>query len=750
MVKCWHRISQSLDLVGLDIIRLPAIISLLRGEAACRLLFVLVRRRRVIFGFLIEKGGLLASSAWTGSRTFVAGAFFRFSSSPKRLIYTSHSSALLCLLRLLHTHTHLHRLSLIHHNLFTLAFPTKLSSYFSVRIFFLHAYRRNFYASLANAVSVYSQAVSFTAPVLRGMSPKLKPLLLPQLVEQRKRSDSASQTSSPDPNGGVILGPWPYVFDAPNSSSSDITSPVTPTFSTRGHVRMSSSQSSLDLPPLPQDGYVSPSVLPSTLTKTATRQLPDVEEEPLEKEQYQHIDDDMSDDDEDNFGLPGDDVCPRGNSSEDLFDGGLVGDFDIEDYDAGFLSDGDINMNATYGKKKRAGIESQLSGLTARLESRFPNITRWRSGRRSRMASAGTMEYSLDNVLSRAPSSRSSSISAIARQNTEGINEHSIPPTPALPFGSTESVNIPSLTPVLTEHDRTSIQRDRAMATTPLLPPLMTGPLGKPPPQSPLQSPTIESAPTTPMISSTAQSSPPSSAVFLRPSLSCRPSVQSLRNVSSNGESPLPLPVTLPSILQEHDEWSDRLGHANFTISPAPYDLPVVNPETIAKFQGDWDAARCNYTKHLVRTGENYGQTSKIYALTEAKWAETERRWRGVYSDVVKQTMPSVPMQKSDSRSRSRGRARGRSVSAHPGSVQHSPQGDAFAGMEWKRLEESMPSAVPQILEVLDAAQGKFPNRGDEDIVGPMHREASMAGAYNEDSRSRFWKSLGAKVGIHR
>lgn len=597
-----------------------------------------------------------------------------------------------------------------------------------------------------------------------GMSPKLKPLLLPQLVEERKKHDAGSIVSSPDPNA---FGPWPYVLTATNSSSSDITSPVTPTFSTRGHVRMSSSSSSLDLPPMPQDGYVSPSLLSSTLTKASMRQLPDVEEEPLERDHYDEMDD-LSDDDDDNFGLynclcmshashgqasqltgPGDDVCTHANSTEDLFAGGLVGEFDIDDYDVGFLSDGDVNTSAHYGKKKRAGIESQLSGLTARLESRFPNIARWRSGRRSRMGSGGPMEYSLDNVLSRAPSSRSSSVSALARQTTD-LNDPSIPPTPALPFGSTESVNIAAATPIFTEDDKISIERDRAMTTTPLLPPLMTSPLGKPPPESPLQSPTIESAPTPPMPSSAAQSPPLMSSAFARPPLSSRPSTQSLRNVSNSTELPLPLSIPLPSILQEHDEWSDRLGHANFTISPAPYDVGVINPETVAKFQNDWDTARSNYTKHLVRTGENYGQTSKIYALTEAKWAETERRWRGFYEDIVRQTLPSVPMQKSDSRSRSRGRGRGRSVSAHPGSVQQSPKGDVFAGMEWKRLEDSMPSAVPQILEALDAAQGKFPSRGDEDIVGPMHREACMAGAYNEDSRSRFWKSLAGKVGIYR
>lgn len=446
----------------------------------------------------------------------------------------------------------------------------------------------------------------------------------------------------------------------------------------------------------------------------------------------------------------GDDVCTHSNSTDDLFAGGLVGEFDLEDYDAGFLSDGDLTTNASYGKKKRAGVESQLSGLTARLESRFPTISRWKSGRRSRMPSVNPMEYTLDNVLSRAPSSRSSSISALTRHNTDGMNDYSIPPTPALPFGSTESVNIPSLTPILTEDDRISIERDRAMTTTPLLPPLMMSGLGKPPPESPLQSPTIEFPPTPPALSSAAQSPALMSAAFGRPTLSSRPSIQSLRNVSNSTELPLPLPTPLPLILQDHDEWSDRLGHANFTISPTPYDLEAINPETIGKFQSDWDAARDNYTTHLVRTGENYGQTSKIYALTEAKWAETERRWKSIYEDIIKQTLPPMAMQKSKSRSRSRGRGRGRSLSAHPGTIQHSPQADVFAGVEWKRLEHNMPSAVPQILEALDAAQGKFPSRGDEGIVGPMHREACMAGAYIEDSRSRFWKSLAGKVGIYR
>lgn len=444
----------------------------------------------------------------------------------------------------------------------------------------------------------------------------------------------------------------------------------------------------------------------------------------------------------------GDHSCDHRSSADDLFPGAVVSDFDI-DYDVGFLSDCDFQSEPRVGsKKKRSGIESPLSGLTARLESRFPTITRWRSGRKSRMTSAGTIDYSLDNVLSRAPSSRSSSVSAAARYNADHslLNDPSIPPTPALPqFGSSESVNVQAPNE-LTEEDRAGIVRDRAMTATPLLPPMMAGPAGTPPQESPLQSPTIESAPSFPSATPSGVQSPTlTHAMFTRPPLSSRPSTQSLRNVSSSTELPPQMP--LPSILQEHDEWSDRLGHANFTITPVPYELQIVNPESVAKFQSDWDTARLNYTKHLVRTGENYGQTSKIYGLTEAKWAETEKRWKKMYRDIVRKTQhSSVPPTKDDSRSRSRGRNRGRSVSAHPASVNTSPNGDGFIGVEWKRLEDHIPGAVPQTIEAIDAAQGKFPGRGDEDIVGPMHREATMAGAYSEESLSRFWKSLTGRV----
>lgn len=434
--------------------------------------------------------------------------------------------------------------------------------------------------------------------------------------------------------------------------------------------------------------------------------------------------------------------CEHRNSSDDLFPIGLglglnSNEFDLDDYDAGFLSDGAGTADSRSLRKKRSGTASPLTELTSRLSSRFGTIRRWRSSRRSTMNSLAAHEFSLDNVLSGAPSSRSSSLS-------RHVMERSVPPTPALPqFGSAEDISRQS-TVDLTEDEHTILERDRAMATTPLLPPLMTNPLGPPPADSPLQSPTVA-----PSQNPMELQSPALSAVNpvypVRPSLSTRPSTTSLRQVSNSTE--LQLPIAFPG-LPDYDEWSDRLGHANFTITPQPYELPTINAETVTRFRDDWDAARVNYTKHLVRTGENYGQTSKIYGLTEAKWAETERRWRDIYDGIIKQTQHSAPGSKSTSRSRSRGRGRGRSMSATGGVKIRGSDDDVLAGMEWRRLEECLPSAVPQMLEALDA-EGKFPGRGDEDIVGPMQRDAFMAGAYVEDARSqRFWKNLAGKVGL--
>lgn len=85
-----------------------------------------------------------------------------------------------------------------------------------------------------------------------------------------------------------------FVYVNTNSSCSDLTSPLTPTFSAHGsnHVRYASSTSSLDLQTTSStcsDAPVSPApaVVSShnaTTTSNAKRPLPDVQEDPLERE----------------------------------------------------------------------------------------------------------------------------------------------------------------------------------------------------------------------------------------------------------------------------------------------------------------------------------------------------------------------------------------------------------------------------------------------------------------------------------
>ena len=435
----------------------------------------------------------------------------------------------------------------------------------------------------------------------------------------------------------------------------------------------------------------------------------------------------------------GDEPCQHRNSSEALYPGTMVGDFDV-DYDMGFLSDGDFSADPRYPKKKRAGGDSTFAGLTSRLGSRLPTMKRWRSSKRVNMRASPTAGLSFENVLSRGPSSRSSSMSSPGHQ----LFQEPMPSSSAASYYDRDSSENLSRSSVieLTPEEQSNLERDRALATTPLLPPLLTNPLNRLPLESPLQSPSVVALP-----ASTAFSSPASAAAahVSHPSLSARPSMASLRHVSA----PMDLPLPLPAILQEHDEWSDRLGHANFTITPLPYELETVTAVTVSKFRDDWDAARVNYTKHLVRTGEHYGQTSKIYALTEAKWAETERKWTSIYDDMMRQKSHSAPGSASHSRSHSRGRLRGRSSSSI-GAIGRLPSHDDMLGdLEWRRMDDCLPSAVPQMLESLDA-DGKFPERGDEDIVGPMQRDAVMIREGSEDAKGRFWRNLADKVGFRK
>ena len=119
------------------------------------------------------------------------------------------------------------------------------------------------------------------------MSPKLKPLLLPQLVEERRKRESVL-------DGEMDLSSSVY---SQTSTISEVPSPVTPTFSRSGsgHLRYPSSASSIE-----SSFHASTTDSPQSPTfsasKSGKRSLPDVQEEPQERDE----DFDMFDDDDAN------------------------------------------------------------------------------------------------------------------------------------------------------------------------------------------------------------------------------------------------------------------------------------------------------------------------------------------------------------------------------------------------------------------------------------------------------------------
>ncbi|KAK4184145.1 hypothetical protein QBC35DRAFT_67139 [Podospora australis] len=560
------------------------------------------------------------------------------------------------------------------------------------------------------------------------MSPQLKPLLLPQLVEERKFQEQQqlqhqqSQLQLQLQHQQQVEGAdqQQYAFYTYNSSSSDLASasPVTPTFSrASSHPRYSTSSSSLDI----SDNSPASPTQPTHVTgKPSKSPLPDVQEDPLEREEDggAMIVQDLEDGDLGWYGCLCDSSCSCAMSQSATMHP-YSRDFD---YDLGSLSDGDFNGSPRL-RKRRQGSDAGFSGWSTRIGTRLQNLPRWRSSSTSRRmnlsfspgSDPALAEQRPRASFSRAASSRSSSVSAPAAAVAR-VQEASLPATPALSYyESTESiVSPPSPRETSPLAFGKSLERDRVMATTPLLPPLMTANMpSHTQPQSlqpsPLQSPTIVPSPVPEL---------PLSLPYPTPPLSAKASYTSLRRGTiSSTFNDIPSPVLC--ILDNPDSWADRLGHANFTIEPKPYVPEKADLATFQAFRSDWNLARTNYAKHLVRTGEHYGATSKTYALTEAKWVEIEQSWQRAEEDLVRL-------------------------------LAQSGNGDSSVISHLRRTtEEMLPATIPRML----SDHGKFPELGDLEIVGPMMRDSVMArdGQTDEKRSASVWlKNLAEKVGLRK
>ncbi|KAH7407679.1 hypothetical protein BKA64DRAFT_427855 [Cadophora sp. MPI-SDFR-AT-0126] len=523
------------------------------------------------------------------------------------------------------------------------------------------------------------------------MSPKLKPLLLPQLVEERRKRESTSDAEIDLASSS---------FYTQNSSASDIPSPVTPTFSTRGHMPYPSSASSVESS-FHNSTTDSPSSPTFIGTRASKRSLPDVQEEPQEREE----DFDIFDDEDDLYDCLCDNYqCAHrsGNMAQSSVQLSAKPEFDYDLAD-GFFSDGDYSTSPR--NKKRRAVESPLTGLATRFGTRFPSFSRkWRM-RKGSSATSISSESQRDNAASRGPSSRSSSVSNSARQAIDKSFEAQMPPTPTKSvFDGRDEAPMSMAAPIdIEKANRESGDHEEGFATTPLLPPLMmdasanTKQISM---QSPLQSPSVAEA-----HDSFSGSVTPIDAIATpqlpgmpSPPLSTKPSISSFHRSTVSRPGHLVPSSEIPPIViaDPNDEWANKLGHANFTIYPEPYIPESFDLDACRQLRANWDLARCNYTKHLVRTGEHYGVTSKTYKLTEQKWAAIDATWRHNNEITITNTVES-------------------------GS-------DAFATLKHTTLGDgSSKNIMTKIPSLNDPrSEGKFPQLGDEDIVGPMVQVAAQ------------------------
>lgn len=235
----------------------------------------------------------------------------------------------------------------------------------------------------------------------------------------------------------------------------------------------------------------------------------------------------------------------------------------------------------------------------------------------------------------------------------------------------------------------TESQEHQTFASTPLLPPMMNAPVEEEEEvQSPLQSPsTADPDKTMSMVSIGTPAHAPQFQAYSAlssPALSTKPSIASFHRArTSTMSSPVKTDKTPLFLADPNDEWSLKLGHANFTISPEPYMPEVSHTQTCRELFNDWELARANYFRHKHRVVEHYGGNSKTFKLTEQKWAEIDAQWRKNHDLATSlagyQSTDALPLTPS---------------------------------------EPTMLTMIPTLNDPRSA--GKFPKLGDQDIVGQM------------------------------
>ncbi|PNS17316.1 hypothetical protein CAC42_6999 [Sphaceloma murrayae] len=384
-----------------------------------------------------------------------------------------------------------------------------------------------------------------------------------------------------------------------SSGGSDYPTPATPTFSLPDHSRLASSTSSLSSTPPACDRPESPTLPVKSI-------LHDLAEDPSERE--------------DGFDYDLRDRSPSFSNDESDFhaswDPRPSCDYDLSD---GIRSDSECPSPKNI---REVTDTSPASTIKSRLSQRMPSLSRKLRDKRS--FSSLNFHGSRSTPCSRAPSIRSSSVTKSMTSNIDVVDfAVESPPVPALPAQHVQHVqHVPHGPSEITLPTQVEDPIDRkAQASTPLLPPCMmerkkseSGSI-----QSPLQSPTVAERP---MFTFPSSSTTPVASTVQSPTLSTRPSTASFsasqaRNSAELSQSEYP-----------SDEWTDRLGHANFDIFPAPYAPITIDLESCKNLTSDWEAARRQYLAHATRVSDDYGPTSNTLRLTEQKWASIDAQWK--------------------------------------------------------------------------------------------------------------------------
>ncbi|KAL2828694.1 hypothetical protein BDW59DRAFT_170820 [Aspergillus cavernicola] len=448
-------------------------------------------------------------------------------------------------------------------------------------------------------------------------------------------------------------------------------SPAVSLFSAKGHTRFSSSASSLVSTP----GHGNSIDIASRNPLTGVK-----EEEPcgsqamdLEEEYFQHFD--------------------QGSSvAEDSY---LSSINTCDGYD--FT---DAGMDTVHSPKKRRSDNASANGLS-RISSRISTISnRWRSKRVSDGPDGG--ESFSPQMRSRTNSSASVFAASPTTASPMSWTESSdVPPSPArtifegrLSESGTRPIDI-------SKANQQDPDESAPQATTPLLPPFMGDQSAYSTDSrihSPLQSPSVADVSNA---SLDANALPDRLAGLPSPPLSTKPSIASFNRPRASTVRTVSGDVPPLTLSDPNDEWAIQLGHANFTIQPEPYVPELYDLDSFRQLRNQWDLAQCNFTKHLVRTGEHYGITSKIYKLTQGKWESINREWKQHHEAMLAQL-------------------------------------DTLDGPILSMIDSHRDPCEQVKIPTLH--DNKFPELGDGEIVGPMKIAPATGRCRNRSLKRNFFK----------